>query len=151
MLKILIRASEVPNFYANAFLTIVEILIAYAAASDLLTMRLPNWLTAATAASFLVIAPVFSLGWPEIGMNAACAALVLAGGFACFAMGWIGGGDAKFAAAAAIWLGFQGVMEFLLVGALLGAALTLLILQARRWPLPARLHGEAWIARLHGV
>lgn len=128
---------------------IFPILMAYAAASDLLSMRLPNWLTLAVAGAFLVIAFSLNMPLPAIGANYACGLVVLAGGFALFAFGWIGGGDAKLAAGIAVWVGWQGVVEFLLLGAILGGALTLLILQMRRLPLPGRLHGEAWIVRLH--
>lgn len=128
---------------------IFPILMAYAAASDLLSMRLPNWLTLAVAASFMVLAASVQMPLEVIGLHYACAALVLAGGFALFAFGWIGGGDAKLAAAIAAWIGFEGALEFLLLGAILGGGLTLVILQLRRLPLPARLQGEGWIVRLH--
>lgn len=125
------------------------VLMAYAAASDLLTMRLPNWLTLAVLASFAILAVAFGMPLDQIGVNYACGLAALAVGFALFSFGWIGGGDAKLAAGIAAWLGLQGAVEFLLVSAVLGGALTLLILQMRRWPLPALLQGEAWIARLH--
>ena len=34
--------------------------------------------------------------------------------FAFFARGWIGGGDAKLAAATALWLGFDQLMTYLI-------------------------------------
>lgn len=128
---------------------IFPVLMAYAAASDLLTMRLPNWLTLATSVAFLALALSLHMPLEAIAAQYACGLAVLAGGFALFACGWIGGGDAKLAAAAAAWIGWQGVVDFLVLGAILGGALTLMILQMRRLPLPARLQGEAWIARLH--
>src|SRR3954469_7502118 len=128
---------------------IFPILMAYAAASDLLSMRLPNWLTFAVAASFAALALLFGMPLETIGANYLCGLVVLAGGFALFAFGWIGGGDAKLAAGIAAWLGWDGVVEFLLIGAILGAALTLIILQLRRMPLPAMLHNEGWVVRLH--
>ena len=128
---------------------IFPILMAYAAASDLLSMRIPNWLTVAVAAAFAVIALAFHMPAGAIGFNYACGLAVLAGGFALFAFGWIGGGDAKLAAGIAVWLGWQSMLEFLVLSAVLGGALTLVILQIRRWPLPALLHREGWIMRLH--
>jgi len=128
---------------------IFPILMAYAAASDLLSMRLPNWLTFAVAASFAALALLFGMPLETIGANYLCGLAVLAGGFALFAFGWIGGGDAKLAAGIAAWLGFQGMLDFLVLSAILGGALTLLILQMRRLPLPALLRGENWIVRLH--
>jgi prepilin peptidase CpaA len=69
--------------------------------------------------------------------------------FACFAIGQVGGGDAKIAACVALWFGFGHVLEFLLCASLFGGALTLVLLQLRQWPLPYLLNGQAWLLRLH--
>ena len=74
---------------------------------------------------------------------------VLVVAFACFAFGWIGGGDAKLVAATTLWLGFGMMLPYLVYASLLGGALTLILLAARRWPLPERLRRVAWIDRLH--
>ena len=73
----------------------------------------------------------------------------LAVAFACFAMGWVGGGDAKLAAAAALWFGFGHLMNYLVYASLFGGALTLLLLQFRQWPLPYPFAGQAWLLKLH--
>ena len=52
--------------------------------------------------------------------------------FALFAFGWIGGGDAKLAAATAVWIGWHGLSDYGLLASLLGAALTLAILYFRK-------------------
>ena len=123
--------------------------MAYAAASDLVTMRIPNLLSIALLGGFIPFALTAGMdGW-TIGLHLACALVVLAGGFALFAAGWIGGGDAKIAAAVAVWFGWSHLLEFLLLSSILGGALTLLIVLWRRWPVPARLNGAEWIARLH--
>ena len=64
-------------------------------------------------------------------------------------MGWVGGGDAKVAAAAALWFGFGHLLDYLLYASLFGGALTLLLLQFRQWPLPYPLAGQAWLIKLH--
>jgi prepilin peptidase CpaA len=74
---------------------------------------------------------------------------VLAVAFGCFAMGWVGGGDAKVAASAALWFGFGHLMNYLLYASLFGGALTLLLLQFRQWPLPHMLASQSWLLRLH--
>jgi prepilin peptidase CpaA len=74
---------------------------------------------------------------------------VLTVAFACFAMGWIGGGDAKLAAAAALWFGFGHLMNYLVYASLFGGALTLLLLEFRQWPLPYAFAGQTWLLRLH--
>src|SRR5690606_38406432 len=80
-------------------LFIFPVLMAYAASSDLLTMRIANWLVLTVAGSYFVLVFFAQLPLPEIGMSVVAAAIVLAVAFAFFAVGWIGGGDAKLVAA----------------------------------------------------
>jgi len=130
-------------------LVLFPLAMAFAASSDLLTMTISNRLVLALTGSFFVLAVFAGLGWAEIGSHVLAAAVVLAGAFVCFARGWIGGGDAKIAAAIALWFGFDQVMPYLLYASLLGGALTLIILKFRTGPLPASLSGYGWIQRLH--
>ena len=76
-------------------------------------------------------------------------AVVLVVAFGCFAMGWVGGGDAKLAASAALWFGFAELMNYLLYASLFGGVLTILLLQLRQLPLPYALTGQTWLMRLH--
>jgi prepilin peptidase CpaA len=64
---------------------------------DLRYMRIPNALVLMALLLFLASAPFLAL--PEIGIRLAVAALVLVIGFALFAAGLFGGGDAKMMAA----------------------------------------------------
>ena len=123
-------------------------LMAFAASSDLLTMTISNRVSLALVAAFAVVALVSGASLPVIGMHAAAGAVVLVAGFTCFSFGWIGGGDAKLAAAIALWLGFSHLPEFLVYASLCGGALTLLTIQFRLLPLPAALR-RPWILRLH--
>ena len=77
------------------------------------------------------------MGLHDILSHFGAGAAVLAGAFVCFAMGWVGGGDAKVAAGAALWFGFDHLLAFLVYASLFGGALTLLLLQFRQWPLPS--------------
>ncbi|HXX07832.1 MAG TPA: prepilin peptidase [Pseudolabrys sp.] len=124
-------------------------LMAFAASSDLLTMTISNRLSLALAGGFFLLTLMTGMSLPTIGMHLAAAALVLAVTFVCFSQGWIGGGDAKLAAATALWLGFDHLLDYAIYASLFGGALTLLILQFRRFPLPATLARQKWIARLH--
>ena len=132
-----------------ARLLLFPALMAFAAASDLLTMTISNRVSLALSAGFLVLALATGMGSGEILSHAAAGALVLALAFGCFAMGWVGGGDAKIASAAALWFGFAHLMNYLLYASLFGGALTLLLLQFRQWPLPFALTGQAWLIKLH--
>ena len=124
-------------------------LMAFAAASDLLTMTISNRVSLALAAGFLALALLSGLGFYDILSHIAAGFTVLAVAFACFAMGWVGGGDAKVAAAAALWFGFDHLLSYLVYASLFGGALTLLLLQFRQWPLPYRLAGQPWLLKLH--
>ena len=133
----------------TAILLVFPALMAYAAVSDLLTMTIPNRLSLALVAAFLAFAILSGLGWQEVLMHAAAGAAVLAVTFALFAFGWIGGGDAKLAAAVALWLGFDMLIEYFLVASVAGGALTVAILAMRKIPLPAMALGWGWLSRLH--
>src|SRR6478735_1296693 len=132
-----------------ARLLLFPALMAFAAASDLFTMTISNRVSLALAAGFLALALPSGMGLHEILSHVGAGAAILAVAFACFAMGWVGGGDAKVAAAAALWFGFGHLMNYLLYASLFGGALTLLLLQFRQWPLPYALAGQPWLLRLH--
>lgn len=126
------------------------LLIFAAAVSDLLTMTIPNRLSLAIAALFPVAALAAGVGAPTLAWHFAAGLAVLAVCFALFALGWIGGGDAKLAAAIAVWTGpFMPLLEWSILAAVFGGVLTLAMLAARWLPLPAPLAAQGWIARLH--
>ncbi|MCP3461349.1 MULTISPECIES: prepilin peptidase [unclassified Bradyrhizobium] len=132
-----------------ARLLLFPALIAFAAASDLFTMTISNRVSLALIAGFFVLALIGGMAPYDMLTHVGAGALMLAVAFTCFAMGWVGGGDAKVAASVALWFGFTHLMNFLLYASLFGGALTLLLLQFRQWPLPYGLAGQAWLARLH--
>ena len=63
---------------------------------------------------------------------------------------WVkSGGDAKLASATALWLGWDVLMNYGLVTAVFGGALSIALLAVRKVPLPRLLLDRKWIARLH--
>ena len=132
-----------------ARLLLFPALMAFAAASDLFTMTISNRVSLALVAGFLALALISGMGLTDILSHLGAGAAVLAVAFACFAMGWVGGGDAKVAASAALWFGFAHLMNYLVYASLFGGALTLLLLQFRQWPLPYLFAGQAWLLKLH--
>ena len=130
-------------------LTIFPGAMAFAAATDLFTMTVPNRLVQVLTAGFFILAPMVGLGWADIGLHVALAAVALLVTFGLFSKGWIGGGDAKLFAATCLWLGPGAMLAYSIYAALLGGALTLLLLFARNMPLPATLLSQGWIVRLH--
>ena len=130
-------------------LTLFPALMAFAASSDLLTMTIANRVSLVLIGGFALLAVLSGLSGAEILSHLGAAATVLAVAFCCFACGWIGGGDAKLAAATALWLGFSHLFDYLVYASLLGGALTLLIVQFRTLPMPRVLIGKEWAERLH--
>lgn len=123
--------------------------MAFAASSDLLTMRISNKLVLLLAAGFVVMALLVELPLQQFAMHVLCALVVLVVAFGLFAMRLIGGGDAKLAAATTLWLGFGLTLPYLVYTALLGGGLTLLILILRRVPINPLITRFVWINRLH--
>jgi prepilin peptidase CpaA len=132
-----------------ARLLVFPALMAFAATSDLFTMTISNRVSLALVAGFLVLALLGGMSLHDMLLHIGAGAAVLAVAFACFAMGWVGGGDAKIAACVALWFGFDHLLSYLVYASLFGGALTLLLLQFRQWPLPYQLAGQGWLSRLH--
>lgn len=123
--------------------------MAFAASTDLLTMRISNKLMLVLVVGFFILAIAISMPLQQLAMHVACAVLVLAVGFAFFALRFIGGGDAKLAAATTLWLGFGLTLPYLVYAAVFGGILTLVILALRRLPLTPFLARYRWLERLH--
>ena len=124
-------------------------MMAFAASSDLLTMTISNRVSLILIGGFFALAIAGGIGATEMlgHIGAGCLVLVVAFGF--FTRGWVGGGDAKLAAATALWLGFDHLLAYLVYASLFGGALTLLLLQYRLAPLPGPLARQEWLERLH--
>jgi prepilin peptidase CpaA len=130
-------------------LTLFPAMMAFAASSDLLTMTIANRVSLVLIGGFALLAVLSGLSGADVLSHIGAAAAVLAVAFTCFACGWIGGGDAKLAAATALWLGFSHLFDYLVYASLLGGALTLVIVQFRNLPMPRLLIGREWAERLH--
>lgn len=123
--------------------------MAFAAASDLITMTIPNRLILGLLAAFVVAAPILGMDLTTFGLHLAAGGAVLAIAFICFAFGWVGGGDAKLAAVAALWIGLEGAVPFVVYASIFGGVLTLGLLTFRSRLLPAFALRQAWVQRLH--
>ncbi|MGO4667657.1 A24 family peptidase [Bosea sp. 2RAB26] len=134
-----------------AMLVVFPAAMAYAAASDLFTMTISNRLCLLVIALFALCAGLLGMPWGQIGWHVAAGGLMLVVCFGLFAAGWIGGGDAKLAAATALWFGFEQLMPYLMLAAVLGGVLTLLIVKLRSGPLPALAENWSWAKRLHAA
>jgi prepilin peptidase CpaA len=124
-------------------------MMAFAASSDLLTMTISNRVSLILAVGFFALGPACGMVAADMLMHLGAGAAVLVAGFFCFARGGMGGGDAKLAAATALWFGFDHLFDYLIYASLFGGALTLLLLQYRMLPLPRLLARQDWATRLH--
>ncbi len=105
----------------------------FAAISDMLSMTIANRVPLLLAGAFLVVAPLTGMDWAAFAWHLAAGSLVLCVTFGLFAMGGMGGGDAKLLAATALWLGFGFcLVQYLVASAILGGFLTLGILAYRK-------------------
>jgi prepilin peptidase CpaA len=124
-------------------------LMAFAASSDLLTMTISNRISLALASGFLILATACGFTPHAVLWHMLAGLGVLAAGLVLFARGLVGGGDAKLAAVAALWLGLDRLADFALLSSLLGGGVTLAILAFRQMPLPTWLADEVQAMRLH--
>lgn len=124
-------------------------LMIWAAAEDAATLKIRNGTTLALAAAFLILAVPAGLGAAQIGAGVVTGASVLGLGIVLFAGGLIGAGDAKLAAATALWLGPEATPAYLVFTTLVGGALGLAVLGFRALPLPLRFARCTGLRRLH--
>jgi len=127
----------------------LPLLLLGAACWDLASFTIPNFISVAVIAIFPPFALAAGLPLTAVGMHLLAGFIGLAMGFALFALGYIGGGDAKLFAGIALWMGFVDLMPYALLASVLGGFLTLILLVLRRWPLPGVLSRQPWILKLH--
>jgi prepilin peptidase CpaA len=118
--------------FARLLLIAVAALLVWGAVSDIRTARIPNRLVLVG----LVLAPVAALASGGVaGMVGALAAAGIAFliGFGAFALGAIGGGDAKFLVVGAALVGLPQLVSYLLAAGAVGGVLAMgCILWSRR-------------------
>lgn len=130
-------------------LVVFPALLALAAGWDIASYTIPNFIQLALIGAFAVFVVAAGMAPAMIGGHLLAGFVGLAVGFTLFAFGFVGGGDAKLFAVVVLWLGFKNLLDYALVAAAMGGALSLLIIGMRRLPLPVFLGTQGWIARLH--
>ncbi len=137
--------------FAWGLLLFAPLVFAYAGSSDLFNMRISNRL----ALVFLLAFPVFAYGaglslydgMTHVGVGV----LTLLVSFIFWNFGWIGGGDAKFAAVAGVWMGPEYGLVFFAMASIYGAVMTIFIILFRSRFMPAFLLKMDWAFRLYSV
>ena len=130
-------------------LLIFPVLVIVAALRDATSYTIPNWISLTLVAAFPVAALMLGLPLAALGLQLGVGAAALVAAMAMFALGWIGGGDAKLFAAAALWLGWPAIMPYLAVTGVSGGALAVGLLGLRSVHLRRfTTAGPAWFVRL---
>jgi prepilin peptidase CpaA len=134
---------------AYPLLLVFPIAMAFAAANDLFTMKIPNKISIVLVGVFFAAVLATGMAWQTALIHIGVGAAALVFGFALFSANLLGGGDAKLMAAGALWMGLDHVLPYLIYITFFGGMLSLVILCYRRfipamnWPLPE------WALKLH--
>ena len=137
------------TFLQAALLFVFPVLVILGALRDLTSFTIPNWISGLLILAFFPAALLVGIAPMAIGAHLLIGLGALAIGVGVFALRWIGGGDAKLFAAAALWLGAPAALSFVVMTGLAGGALALALISLRS-PLlrPYVLSGPAWFGRL---
>lgn len=130
--------------YATIFLGFMTL----AAWSDARDLRISNKLTGMMAASGLAGVGLLDGSATALLVAGATGAATLTIVWVLFEFGWLGGGDVKLAGAAAIWLGPEATLAFVLATTIFGAVLALALLMLTRWDMMLGMVGSHWRTRL---
>ena len=129
-------------------LGVMPALVIVGGLNDLLTMKIPNWISGLLVLGFFPAALVVGLPPLTMADHVGVGALALVVGAGMFALRWIGGGDAKLMAAACLWLGLAGSGMFLLWTGVMGGVFCLALLFARFHSRPYLLGAPPWVMQL---
>ncbi len=132
-----------------ALLLFAPLVFAYAGSSDLFSMRISNRVAIILLVSFPFFAFGLGLGIDEALSHVGTALIVLVGAFILWQFKAIGGGDAKFAAVAALWMGPELTIGFIGLASIYGALLAIVFLVVRSRPIPVYCMTIDWISRLY--
>jgi prepilin peptidase CpaA len=130
-------------------LVALPLLLVAAAGWDIASFTIPNFVTLALMAVFAVFALAAGLSGADIGWHILAGFMGLFIGFTLFALGFIGGGDAKLFAAVLLWLGLKDLLPYALLASVFGGFLTIGLMLMRQYPLPGPLARQGWIVKLH--
>ena len=131
---------------------VLPVLLVAAAIFDLTSFTIPNILPGAMLVLFLIFLSAMALSghtvsWNEISGHLMAGGLGLIAGMIMFALGWIGGGDAKLFAAICLWLGWDSMLDYAVIATIAGGTLTLALLSLRAFLVPEFFQRQ-WISRL---
>lgn len=135
-------------------MTVFAIGMFTAAFRDATTMTIPNWVSLFILGGFFLVTPfmwqawgVTGAPWAIFGEHVFVGVSVFLVGFTMFALGWLGGGDAKLMAATAFWWQWPDLLHYLVYTTLAGGVLAIFVLVGRQF-IPVKLLTSEWLHRL---
>jgi len=134
---------------ASILLMTFPVAMAFAAANDLFTMKIPNKISLALVGGFIAVALLTRMPLENFGTHLAIGFAVLVASFTLFSLNLLGGGDAKLIAAGSVWIGADHIVEYLVFITIFGGVLSLIILGYRNWIPAQKLALPGWALRLH--
>jgi prepilin peptidase CpaA len=102
-----------------------------AAISDMMRLRIPNYLSLALVVLFAAFAIADAMPLDAVLWHAIAGATVLAVGIGLFAFGLFGGGDIKLLAAVALLIGWSSLLPLVVMVAVIGGLLAIVIATMR--------------------
>ncbi|WP_157747610.1 prepilin peptidase [Cohaesibacter sp. ES.047] len=139
------------TFFAWALMLFAPLVFAYAGSSDLFNMRISNRIALLLLLPFPIFAWGVDMSWTTALAHVGVSIVTLAVCYFFWMQKWIGGGDAKFAAAAALWLGPGLTIWFFAATSIYGTVLALVLVMFRAQVLPEFILKMDWALRLHNV
>jgi prepilin peptidase CpaA len=124
-------------------------MMAISAFYDLVSYRLPNELSLILMAGFFPFAFLAGMPLELIGLHMLAGFMILVITFTLFCFGLFGGGDAKILSAAALWIGFDNLMEFFILVTFAGGFLSLVIINFRNLPDKPVFYKYEWLRGLY--
>ncbi len=132
----------------NPLLLAFPLLMIYAAAMDVLTLRIANAISIVLVAGFFIAALFAGMSLEDMLLHTVVGVAALLAGMVLFQFRLFGGGDAKLLSAAALWVGYEQLLPFVVWVTIFGGILALLALAYRGLPAGA-LPLPGWALRLH--
>ncbi len=115
--------------------------------TDMTSMTIPNWISLVLLAGFFVVSPFVWQGWDVFGTHLLVGGIFFLAGIGMFALGWMGGGDAKLLAATSLWWVWSDIVIYLVFTTLAGGVLALGLMLGRKY-FPASILKIDWLYRL---
>lgn len=131
-------------FLIVAIFIVTMLLVAY---KDATSMTIPNWISLVLLAAFFLFTPFVWQGWGVFGTHLLVGFTFFAAGFIMFALGWLGGGDAKLMAATGIWWLWPDAFLYVVYTTIAGGVLALFLILGRKF-LPVKLMANPLVQRL---